>query len=127
MDIIIRNTGDQPIYQQIYDQIRAQILTGDLSVAEPLPSIRQLATGLRISVITTKRAYDNLERDGFIITVPGKGSFVAEKNLELVREVHLKEIESLLSTILTKARLSNISHEELIELLNLLEKENKYG
>jgi GntR family transcriptional regulator len=127
VDIIIRNTGDQPIYQQIYDQIRAQILTGDLSVAEPLPSIRQLATGLRISVITTKRAYDNLERDGFIITVPGKGSFVAEKNLELVREVHLKEIESLLSTILTKARLSNISHEELIELLNLLEKENKYG
>lgn len=127
MDIIIRNTGDQPIYQQIYDQIRAQILTGDLSVAEPLPSIRQLATGLRISVITTKRAYDNLERDGFIITVPGKGSFVAEKNLELVREVHLKEIESLLSTILTKARLSNISHEELIELFTLLEKENKYG
>lgn len=127
MDIIIRNTGDQPIYQQIYDQIRAQILTGDLSVAEPLPSIRQLATGLRISVITTKRAYDNLERDGFIVAIPGKGSFVAEKNLELVREVHLKEIESLLSTILTKARLSNISHEELIELLNLLEKENKYG
>lgn len=127
MDIIIRNTGDQPIYQQIYDQIRAQILTGGLSVAEPLPSIRQLATGLRISVITTKRAYDNLERDGFIVAIPGKGSFVAEKNLELVREVHLKEIESLLSTILTKARLSNISHEELIELLNLLEKENKYG
>lgn len=127
MDIIIRNTGDQPIYQQIYDQIRAQILIGDLSVAEPLPSIRQLATGLRISVITTKRAYDNLERDGFIVAIPGKGSFVAEKNLELVREVHLKEIESLLSTILTKARLSNISHEELIELLNLLEKENKYG
>ena len=93
MELIIRNTTNQPIYDQIYSQIKAQIIAGKLSPGEALPSIRALAKDLRISVITTKRAYDELEADGFLYTVAGKGCFVAEKNLDLIREQKLKELE----------------------------------
>ena len=93
LDIIIRNSSDQPIYDQIYSQIKNHIISGKLQEGEALPSIRSLAKDLRISVITTKRAYDELERDGFIYTVPAKGCFVAEKNIELIREENLKKIE----------------------------------
>ncbi len=93
MELIIRNTTNQPIYDQIYCQIKAQIIPGALAPGEALPSIRALAKDLRISVITTKRAYDELEADGFLYTVAGKGCFVAEKNLDLIREQKLKELE----------------------------------
>ena len=97
MELIIRNTDNQPIYEQICQQIKAQIIAGQLSPGDPLPSIRALAKDLKISVITTKRAYDELEADGFLYTVAGKGCFVAEKNLDLVREHQLKELEDHLS------------------------------
>ena len=90
VNINISNTSGQPIYDQISKQIRAQIMSGELAEGELLPSMRLLAKELRISVITTKRAYEELERDGFIATVAGKGSFVAPKNLEFVREEHLR-------------------------------------
>ena len=86
MELIIRNTNNQPIYEQICTQIKAQIISGKLAPGEALPSIRALAKDLRVSVITTKRAYDELEADGFLYTVAGKGCFVAEKNLDLIRE-----------------------------------------
>ena len=91
MELIIRNTTNQPIYDQIYSQIKAQIIAGKLSPGEALPSIRALAKDLRISVITTKRAYDELEADGFLYTVAGKGCFVAEKNLDLIREMCIRD------------------------------------
>ena len=97
LDIIIRNTTNQPIYEQVYLQIKNSILSGELSSGEALPSIRGLAKDLRISVITTKRAYDELEAEGFITTVAGKGCFVAEQNLALLQEQRLREIEAHLS------------------------------
>ena len=93
MELIIRNVNNQPIYDQIYSQIKAQIIAGRLRPGEALPSIRALAKDLKISVITTKRAYDELEAEGFIDTVAGKGCFVAEKNLDLIREQQLRELE----------------------------------
>ena len=96
MDIIIRNTGETPIYDQITRQVKTLILTGALCEGEALPSMRALAKDLRISVITTKRAYEELEREGFITTVPGKGCFVAPRNLELVRENALRQVEEYL-------------------------------
>ena len=98
MHILIRNTSGAPIYEQIFDQIRDQILSGELEPGAALPSIRSLAKDLCISVITTKRAYEELERAGYLVTVAGKGSFVAQQNLELVREAHLAEIEGHLRT-----------------------------
>ena len=97
MELIIRNTNNQPIYEQICTQIKAQIIAGKLAPGEALPSIRALAKDLRVSVITTKRAYDELEADGFLYTVAGKGCFVAEKNLDLIREQKLKELEDHLT------------------------------
>ena len=97
MEIIIRNTANQPIYEQIYTQLKAQIIAGALTPGEALPSIRALAKDLKISVITTKRAYDELEAEGFLYTVAGKGCFVAEKNLDLIREQQLKELENHLT------------------------------
>ncbi len=97
MELIIRNTNNQPIYEQICQQIKAQIISGVLSPGEALPSIRGLAKDLKISVITTKRAYDELEAQGFLTTVAGKGCFVAEKNLDLIRERQLQELESHLT------------------------------
>lgn len=119
MNILIRNTSDAPIYEQIFTQIREQILSGALPPGTALPSIRTLAKDLRISVITTKRAYDELERAGFLVTVAGKGSFVAEQNLELVREAHLAEIESHLRAAGELARQCGISWAELSEMLRL--------
>jgi GntR family transcriptional regulator len=95
MNIIIRNTGDQPIYAQICAQIKSLILSGELSEGDALPSMRVLARELRISVITTKRAYEELERDGFIVSVTGKGSFVAAKNLDFIREEQLRKTEAI--------------------------------
>lgn len=120
MEIIIRNTGGQPIYEQIYSQLKAQIIAGVLTPGEALPSIRALAKDLKISVITTKRAYDELEAEGFIDTVAGKGCFVAEKNLDLIREQQLRELESHLSAAAGLARSCGLSRRELEEMLGVL-------
>lgn len=125
LDIIIRNSSNQPIYDQIYSQIKNQIISGKLKEGEPLPSIRSLAKDLKISVITTKRAYDELERDGFIYTVPAKGCFVAERNYELIREENLKKIEEYMQKISELAVLCNISYEELLEMFEIIIKENE--
>ena len=120
MDIIIRNTGEIPIYEQITRQIKGLILRGDLKEGEALPSMRLLARELRISVITTKRAYEELEREGFLTTVPGKGCFVAPRNLELVREDVLRRAEEHLSAAVDAARTGGITLEELQETLTIL-------
>lgn len=120
MEIIIRNTTNQPIYEQIYAQIKAQIIAGKLAPGEALPSIRALAKDLRISVITTKRAYDELEAEGFLYTVAGKGCFVAEKNLELVREGRLKELEAHLAAAAELAGSCGLTSEEVLETLGTL-------
>ena len=123
MELVILNTANQPIYEQIYSQIRAQIIAGTLRPGDALPSIRALAKDLRISVITTKRAYDELEADGFLYTVAGKGCFVAEKNLDLVREHQLKELEDHLSAAAELAKSCGLSREELTEMLRIFMEE----
>ena len=120
MDIIIRNTGETPIYDQITRQVKALILTGALCEGEALPSMRALAKDLRISVITTKRAYEELEREGFITTVPGKGCFVAPRNLELVRENALRQVEEYLQKAVECARLGGVTAGEVRETLEIL-------
>ena len=125
MELIIRNTTNQPIYDQIYSQIKAQIIAGKLSPGEALPSIRALAKDLRISVITTKRAYDELEADGFLYTVAGKGCFVAEKNLDLIREQKLKELEDHLDAAVELTAQCGVSALELMEMLRILLKEEE--
>ena len=120
MNIIISNTSGTPIYEQIVTQLRRRILSGELSPGEMLPSIRALAKELRISVITTKRAYEELEADGFIVTQAGRGSFVAAQNPDLLREEHLKKMESCLQNAVDAARLGGISCEEACETLRLL-------
>ena len=125
MELIIRNTTNQPIYDQIYSQIKAQIIAGKLSPGEALPSIRALAKDLRISVITTKRAYEELEREGFLTTVPGKGCFVAPRDLELVREDCLKELEDHLDAAVELAAQCGVSALELMEMLRILLKEEE--
>ena len=123
MHIIIRNTGDVPIYEQIVTQIKSAIVAGELSEGEAQPSMRLLAKELRISLITTKRAYEELERDGFIVTMTGRGSFVAAKNLELLREEKRKQVEALLAQAAQAARTVGIPEEELCELIRLLYKD----
>lgn len=120
MDIIITNGSSKPIYEQIADQIKAAIMNGALAEGEALPSIRTLANDLRISVITTKRAYAELEEAGFINTVQGKGSFVAGGNLELLREERLRQVEALLVQAVGQAQQASITPDELREMLNLL-------
>ena len=120
MDIIIRNSGDTPIYEQITRQMKGLILRGELKEGEALPSMRLLARELRISVITTKRAYEELERDGFLENVPGKGCFVAPQNRELMREAQLRRVEERLSQAVDEARKGGFSLEELQEMLNIL-------
>ena len=120
MHIIISNQSGKPIYEQITEQIKALIISGELKEGDALPSMRLLAKELRISVITTKRAFDDLERDGFIYSVQGKGSFVAAKNRELMREEHLKQIEQKLAEALELARQGGISDEELTEMFQIL-------
>lgn len=124
MELIIRNTTNQPIYDQIYSQIKAQIIAGKLSPGEALPSIRALAKDLRISVITTKRAYDELEAAGYLVTVAGKGSFVAEGNRALQREARLREMEEHLTKAITLGRECGLGAEELRESFALLLKED---
>ncbi len=123
MELIIRNVNSQPIYDQIYTQIKAQIVSGALKPREALPSIRALAKDLKISVITTKRAYDELEADGLLYTVAGKGCFVAERNMELIREQHLKELEGHLSAAAELAKNCGVSREELLDMLRILTEE----
>lgn len=120
MNIIISNSGDKPIYEQITDQIKNMIMNGQLKEGMPLPSMRTLAKELRISVITTKRAYEELERDGFIVTMVGKGSFVRAADLRLVREEKLKQIESLLTEAVRVASTSGIERGEVVEMLYLV-------
>lgn len=120
MDIIIRNTGEIPIYDQITRQVKALILSGGLKEGEALPSMRALARDLRISVITTKRSYEELEREGFITTVPGKGCFVAPRNLELVRENALRQVEEYLQKAVECARLGGVTAGEVRETLEIL-------
>lgn len=120
MDILISNASGQPIYDQITSQIKNLIISGALAPGEALPSIRSLAKDLRISVITTKRAYDELEAEGFLYTVAGKGCFVAEKNVELIREEHLKQIESHLQSAAELAAACNLTSEELLEMFRIL-------
>lgn len=120
MDIIIRNSGGIPIYDQITRQVKDLILRGELREGEALPSMRLLAKELRISVITTKRAYEELERDGFLTTIPGKGCFVAPRNLELVREDTLRRVEEHLSRAVDAAKTGGVTLGEMTETLNLL-------
>ena len=120
MDIILSNSSGKPIYEQIADQVREQILSGALSAGGALPSMRVLAKELRISVITTKRAYEELERDGFLDNVPGKGCFVAPQNRELLREAQLRRVEDILAQAVDEARKGGFSLSELQELLTLL-------
>ena len=120
MNILIDNKSSAPIYEQIYTQIKAQIIGGALREDEALPSIRNLEKDLRISVITTKRAYDELERDGFIYTIAAKGGFVAPKNVELLREETLKTIEKHLEEAARLAASCNLSADELAEMLRLI-------
>ena len=120
MLILIDNKSGAPIYDQIFTQIKGHILSGELTQDEALPSIRGLAKDLRISVITTKRAYEELERAGFIYTVPGKGSFVAAKNKELLREEHLKKIEEHMTAIADLARGAGLGRGEVLEMWDLI-------
>lgn len=120
MNILIDNKSGIPIYDQIYTQIRDQIINGSMDEDAPLPSIRGLAKDLRISVITTKRAYEELEREGFIYTMPGKGSFVAPKNVELLREENLRKIEEHLEQIRQLAATCGLTREELLEMFELM-------
>ena len=117
MNIFIDNKSGLPIYDQIYSQIKAQIINGSLKEDDPLPSIRNLAKDLRISVITTKRAYDELEKEGFIYTVPAKGCFVSPKNTELLREENLKNIEAHIEAITKLASSCNLTTDDIIEMI----------
>ena len=116
----MRNTSGAPIYEQIAAQIKDQIVDGTLEPGQPLPSIRALAKDLRISVITTKRAYDELEAQGFLTTVAGKGCFVAEQNTQLIRESRLREIEEHLQSAAELARSCRVTDDELLEMLRLI-------
>ena len=120
MDIIISNAAGVPIYEQILQQVKGLILRGELPEGAALPSMRLLAKELRISVITTKRAYEELEREGFLLTVPGKGSFVAPRNLELVREDTLRRVEDCLGQAVAAAKTGGVTLEEMTETLNIL-------
>ena len=125
MDIIVSNMDSTPIYEQITRQIKAKILGGELQPGEALPSMRLLAKELRISVITTKRAYDELEREGLVCTVAGKGCFVAARNREWIREELLRQIETHLEKVAELAAQADVSGEELCEMLRALREENE--
>lgn len=126
MKILISNASEQPIYEQIVDQIKALILRNELLEGASLPSIRKLAQELQISVITTKRAYEELEREGFIETVRGKGSFIAPQNRELLKERKLKIIEEKLIEVVEESRLLDLTFEEILEMLKILYDEGHF-
>ena len=120
MELYISNAGQEPIYAQITRQVKEQILSGTLKEGDALPSIRLLARELRISVITTKRAYEDLEADGFIVTVPGRGSFVAPQNPQLRHEEMLKQVEAHLQAAVTAAKTGGVGYDEVLETLKVL-------
>ena len=120
MDIIISNSSNDPIYLQIVKQIKAMIMSGELKAGDPLPSMRNMALQMRISLITTKRAYEELERDGFIESYTGKGSFVKAQNREMMREENLKQIEELLQAAVDKAQIAGVSLDELTDILKAI-------
>lgn len=125
MNLFLNNQSSAPIYEQIYTQLKNQILSGELPEDTALPSIRALAKDLRISVITTKRAYEELERDGLIYTLAGKGSFVAARNQELLREEHLREIEQHFRAALQLAPACGLTVEALCEMLRIIDEEER--
>ena len=120
MNIIISNSSSEPIYEQIANQIKKSIITGNLLESEPLPSIRKLAKELQISVITTKRAYEELEKEGLVESVRGKGFFVAPKNKELLKEKKMQLIEEKLSEVIDESKILGLSIEDLFEIIKLL-------
>lgn len=119
MEIIISNSSDKPIYEQIKEQIKNKIVSNELKVGDKLPSIRILAKDLRVSVITTKNAYIELENEGYVETIPAKGTYVAAKNGELIREEQLQRIDTLIETAVKVAKISSISKKELEDILNI--------
>lgn len=123
MNIIISNSGEIPIYDQIARQIKNAVIAGELQPGEALPSLRFLAKELRVSVISTNRAYEELEREGYITSVPGKGSFVAKLNRELLREEQFRKVESYLGCAVEAARMAGITCEEMEELVRTLYEE----
>ena len=120
MEIVISNSSGKPIYEQITDQVKSQIMSGQLKAGDALPSMRALAQSLRISLITTKRAYNDLEAEGFIETVAGKGSFVAAQDPQLLREANLRLAEDGIRRAVEVARRSSITKEELLEMVDIL-------
>ena len=120
MEIILTNTSTKPIYEQITSQIKEMILKGELKPGDPMPSMRKLAKDLHVSVITTQRAYDDLVKDGFIITIPAKGTFVSAENQDFIREVNLRKIEHLLTTTCELAKQNGLPLEELQRTLTLI-------
>ncbi len=127
MNIILSNSAGSPIYEQIREQIKTAIFSGELKDGDLLPSIRQLARDLQISVITTMRAYNDLEQDGFVVNVQGKGCYVQTKNPELLREQKLREVEENLLAAITAAKLAKLPGTELQETLRLLMEEENYA
>lgn len=120
MVIILSNSSDEPIYQQIVTQIKAQIMSGELAAGEALPSMRMLAQQLRISVITTKRAYEELEKDGFIETIAGKGCYVKMQNTDFLREESVRQTEEMLAKACEKARMCGLSLDDMKEILEIV-------
>lgn len=125
MNIVISNQSGVPIYEQIKEQIKAAILTGELSENAPLPSLRQLARDLQVSLVTTTRAYSELELEGFVQTMPGKGVYVKKINDAFVRDKYLKETEEALATAIQRGKLAGLSIDNLHEMLNTIERTNK--
>ena len=125
MEIIISNSSGVPIYEQIKDQIKAKIITNELQSGELLPSIRNLAKDLRCSVITTKNAYDDLVKEGYVITIPAKGFYVAEINMDITHEEQLNKIENLLDSAVILAKTNNISKDQIKEIIDILYEEEK--
>ncbi|MCH5167049.1 MAG: GntR family transcriptional regulator [Erysipelotrichales bacterium] len=125
MEIIISNSSGVPIYEQIKEQIKNKIISRELESGEMLPSIRSLAKDLRCSVITTKNAYEELVKEGYVVTIPAKGFYVAEINIDLAREEQLKKIENLLDTIVNIAKVNNISKDTISDMLDIFYEEDK--
>lgn len=126
MDILLSNTSGLPIYEQITIQIKSQIINGDLDEGALLPSIRNLAKDLRISVITTKRAYDELEREGYINTIPGKGTFIAARNIEIIKEEYLRNIEEHLRQVVQLADFCSLGEEDIVMMYRLVREGETY-
>ena len=123
MEIILSNVSSKPIYEQITVQIKGMIMSGELKPGDAMPSMRKLAKELHVSVITTQRAYDDLAKDGFIVTVPAKGTFVSAQNQDFIREENLRKIETLLTETVGIAKQNNVSEETLKNTLELLYRE----